>query len=91
MRQTDLFAGARRLIFLILAVMAGTAAPVFAASENTFEIRDVRFVGARSISEKDLARSIQTGVPPFWKFWESHPVIHTNGLTKKNPSKPLSG
>ena len=80
MRQSDFFAGAWRLIFMILAVIAGTAAPAVAADENTIKIRDVRFVGVRSISQKDLAGSIQAGVPPFWKFWESHPVMHTDDL-----------
>ncbi|MEZ4604892.1 MAG: hypothetical protein R2861_16265 [Desulfobacterales bacterium] len=61
MRQTDFFAGAWRLIFLILAVIAGTAAPAVAADENTIKIRDVRFVGVRSISQKDLRLLIHPG------------------------------
>ncbi|MBC2715108.1 MAG: BamA/TamA family outer membrane protein [Desulfobacteraceae bacterium] len=53
-----------------------TGAALSAETENLrFKVRHVDFVGINLIKENKLAQSLSVQAPPFWKFWESHPVV----------------
>ena len=79
LRQIDI----SRVLLLLILVSFLTVGGSFAAVDeniNTFKIRKVGFVGVEHVDKKALAESLMTGAPPFWRFWESHPVVRINDL-----------
>ncbi len=58
------------LIFFLI------AGPCFAEADNPeFRVRRAGFKGVKAVDQKQLSATLVVNPPPFWKFWEGHPVV----------------
>ena len=51
--------------------------PIAVANEipDKFKLAKVEFSGVESISQKELAKTLVSRMPPLWKFWLPSPII----------------
>ena len=63
------------LILICFSVSAGGMEP-----EKRFRLDALRFVGIKSVSKNDLAKTLVVKAPPAWKFWLERPVFSAEDL-----------
>ncbi len=70
------------VILLFVLIFPGAVFSVASAGEviHSIKVRGIRFAGVEAVSKKELAEALFVSVPPFWKFWEPHPVVHEKDL-----------
>ena len=61
----------------LLVLPAAVAAEVV---PDQFELVQVTFTGVESVPKSELARALTAQTPPFWKVWQSSPVLSAQDL-----------
>lgn len=66
----------KRIIILCLLMLLGFSAVAAGMEQGIqFTLNQLRFEGVKSVSKKELAKTLAVQAPPLWKFWLKRPVF----------------